>query len=55
MIAKNDITGARIVSRNSTKLYDIGWERIFGKKKRIKGGRLPAMPRAKSGACKVKQ
>ena len=31
-MSKNDITGDNIVSRASTKAFDEGFERIFGKK-----------------------
>jgi hypothetical protein len=30
--SKNDITGDSIQSRASTKAYEEGWDRIFGKK-----------------------
>lgn len=32
MASKNDITGDSIRSRGSSKKYDEGWDRIFGKK-----------------------
>lgn len=32
MTAKNDVTGDAIRSRQSTKKYKDGWDRIFGKK-----------------------
>lgn len=32
MAAKNDITGANIVSKSSTKAYEDNYDRIFGKK-----------------------
>lgn len=31
MVAKNDVTGDAIRSRQSTKKYEDGWDRIFGK------------------------
>ena len=31
-MSTNDITGARLVSKNNTKEYDEGYDRIFGKK-----------------------
>ena len=33
MATKNDITGDSLTSKASTKQYDEGWDRIFGKKK----------------------
>ena len=33
MAIKNDITGDSLTSKASTKQYDEGWDRIFGKKK----------------------
>lgn len=33
MATKNDITGDSLTSKASTKQYDDGWDRIFGKKK----------------------
>jgi len=32
MVAKNDVTGDAIRSRQSSKQYEDGWDRIFGKK-----------------------
>lgn len=32
MATKNDITGDSLTSKASTKAYDDGWDRIFGKK-----------------------
>ena len=32
MVTKNDITGDSLTSKASTKAYDDGWDRIFGKK-----------------------
>lgn len=32
MTSSNDITGARLISRENTKEYDEGYDRIFGKK-----------------------
>ena len=32
MATKNDITGDYLTSKASTKAYDDGWDRIFGKK-----------------------
>ena len=32
--ARNDITGDFIVSKPASDMFDEGWERIFGKKKR---------------------
>jgi len=32
MATKNDITGDSLTSKTSTKAYDDGWDRIFGKK-----------------------
>ena len=32
MASKNDITGDSLTSKASTKAYDDGWDRIFGKK-----------------------
>jgi len=38
MATKNDITGDSIRSKSSNqKAYELGWERIFGKKKAKKG------------------
>jgi hypothetical protein len=35
MTAKNDITGDRIATKESTEAYADGWERIFGAKKNV--------------------
>ena len=32
MTAKNDVTGDLIKTKTSNKLYEEGWERVFGKK-----------------------
>lgn len=34
MVAKNDITGDSIKTKASTKAYDDGYDRIFGKKEK---------------------
>ena len=36
MATKNDITGDEIKSKSSTKAYEDGYDRIFGKKKKEK-------------------
>jgi hypothetical protein len=36
MIAKNDITGDRIVSKRTSDAYEKGWDRIFGRSKKTK-------------------
>jgi hypothetical protein len=33
MVARNDITGDKIQTKESTKAYEDNWEKIFGKKK----------------------
>lgn len=32
MVARNEHTGKAIISKPSTKAYEDGWDRIFGKK-----------------------
>jgi len=37
MATKNDVTGDSLVTKIQSNMYDEGWERIFGKKKKEEG------------------
>jgi hypothetical protein len=50
MTAKNDVTGADLVTKAATDLYREGHERIFGKKQKVTAPYVDRLPRTGSAS-----